>query len=130
LRVSGFRVAGATLHHKLCHVLGGTFDLPHAEVHTIVLPHATAYNREGAPAAMARIARALDAEDAAGGRFDLAAALGARQALSKIGLRESDLDRAADLAVQSPYPNPTPLTRDRIRSLLDAAFNGSRSLAS
>ena len=124
--MSGFRIAGTALHHKLCHVLGGTFDLPHAEVHTIVLPHATAYNREGAPAAMARIAHALDAEDAAGGLFDLAAALGARQALSKFGLRESDLDRAADLAVQSPYPNPTPLTRDRIRSLLDAAFHGRR----
>ena len=48
---------GMALHHKLCHVLGGTFDLPHAEVHTIILPHATAYNRAGAPAAMARIAQ-------------------------------------------------------------------------
>jgi alcohol dehydrogenase class IV len=75
-------------------------------VHTIVLPHATAYNRAGAPAAMARIARALDAEDAAAGLFDLAASLGVKQALSKIGLRESDLDRAADLATQSRYPNP------------------------
>jgi maleylacetate reductase len=129
LRVSGFRVAGTALHHKLCHVLGGTFDLLHAEVHTIVLPHATAYNREGAPAAMARIERALDAEDAAGGLFDLAAALGARQALSKIGLRESDLDRAADLAVESPYPNPTPLTREHVRALLDDAFYGCRPTA-
>jgi maleylacetate reductase len=58
LRVSGFRVAGTALHHKLCHVLGGSFDLPHAEVHTIVLPHhATAYNRSGAPVTMARLAR-------------------------------------------------------------------------
>ena len=71
---------GMGLHHKLCHVLGGSFDLPHAEVHTIVLPHATAYNREGAPAAMARIAQALGAEDAAAGLFDLAAALGATRA--------------------------------------------------
>jgi len=123
LRVSGFRVAGTTLHHKLCHVLGGTFDLPHAEVQTIVPPHATACNREGAPAAMARIAHALDAEDAAGGLFDLAAALGARQSLAAIGLRESDLDRAADLAVGNPYPNPTPLTRAGIRALLNAAFH-------
>jgi maleylacetate reductase len=117
---------GMALHHKLCHTLGGSFDLPHAEVHTIVLPHATAYNRAGAPAAMARIARALDAEDAAEGLFDLAAALGARQSLAEIGLRESDLDRAADLAAQDPYPNPTPLTRERIRALLDDAFHGRR----
>jgi maleylacetate reductase len=120
---------GATssgLHHKLCHVLGGTFDLPHAEVHTIVLPHATAYNRAGAPAAMARIARALGAEDAATGLYDLAAALGAKQSLAEIGLRASDLDRAADLAVESPYPNPTPLTRAGIRAMLDAAFHGRR----
>jgi maleylacetate reductase len=115
---------GMALHHKLCHVLGGSFDLPHAEVHTIVLPHATAYNRAGAPAAMARIAHALGAEDAAQGLYDLAAALGAKQALSEIGLPESDLDRAADLAVQSPYPNPTPLAREHIRALLDDAFHG------
>jgi maleylacetate reductase len=117
---------GMALHHKLCHVLGGTFDLPHAEVHTIVLPHATAYNRAGAPAAMARIARALGAEDAATGLYDLAAALGAKQSLAEIGLRASDLDRAADLAVESPYPNPTPLTRAGIRAMLDAAFHGRR----
>jgi maleylacetate reductase len=120
---------GMALHHKLCHTLGGSFDLPHAEVHTIILPHATAYNRAGAPAAMARIARALDAEDAAGGLFDLAAALGAKQSLAEIGLRASDLDRAADLAAQSPYPNPTPITRAGIRALLDDAFYGRRPSA-
>jgi maleylacetate reductase len=117
---------GMALHHKLCHTLGGTFDLPHAEVHTIILPHATAYNRAGAPAAMARIARALEAEDAATGLFDLAAALGARQSLSEIGLRASDLERAADLAAQSPYPNPTPITRAGLRALLEDAFHGRR----
>ena len=117
---------GMALHHKLCHTLGGSFDLPHAEVHTIILPHATAYNRAGAPAAMARIARALEAEDAAVGLFDLAAALGARQSLAEIGLRESDLERAADLAAREPLPNPTPITRAGIRALLDDAFHGRR----
>jgi alcohol dehydrogenase class IV len=73
---------------------------------------------------MARIARALEAEDAAGGLFDLAAALGAKQSLAAIGLREEDLDRAADLALESPYPNPIPLTREGIRALLDDAFHG------
>ena len=104
---------GMALHHKLCHVLGGTFDLPHAEVHTIVLPHATAYNRAGAPAAMARIAQALGAEDAAEGLLRPRRRARRQAGLAEIGLREEDLDRAADLAVESPYPNPTPLTRDR-----------------
>ena len=95
-------------------------------MHTIVLPHATAYNRAGAPAAMARIARALEAEDAAEGLFDLAAALGARQSLAEIGLRESDLDRAADLAVESPYPTRPRSPASGIRALLDDAFHGDR----
>ena len=47
------------LHHKLCHTLGGSFNLPHAETHTIVLPHALAYNAQAAPEAMQRIRRAL-----------------------------------------------------------------------
>jgi alcohol dehydrogenase class IV len=117
---------GMALHHKLCHVLGGSFDLPHAEVHTIILPHATVYNRAGAPASVARIARALDAEDAAAGLFDLAASLGTKLRLADLGMRESDLDRAADLAVETPYPNPSPITRTGIRALLDDAFHGRR----
>jgi alcohol dehydrogenase class IV len=117
------------LHHKLCHTLGGSFDLPHAEVHTIILPHATAYNRAGAPAAMARIARALDAADAAQGLFDLAATLGAKLRLADLGLRAADLERAADLAVEQPYPNPTPITREGIHALLDDAFHGRRPVA-
>ena len=60
---------GMALHHKLCHTIGGTFDLPHAETHTIILPHATAYNAPAAPEAMARIARALGVSDPAHGHL-------------------------------------------------------------
>jgi ABC-type branched-subunit amino acid transport system permease subunit len=60
-----------SLHHKLCHVLGGSFDLPHAQTHAIVLPHATAYNAAAAPEAMMRIARALGAPNTAFGLYDL-----------------------------------------------------------
>ncbi len=60
------------LHHKLCHVLGGTFNMPHAETHTVILPHATAHNAKGSADAMTRIARALGAADAADGLHDLA----------------------------------------------------------
>ncbi len=117
---------GMALHHKLCHTLGGSFNLPHAEVHTIVLPHATAYNRAAAPAAMARIARALHVADAPVGLFDLAAGLGARMQLAEIGMREADLDRAAKIATQSPYDNPRPIERDAIRTLLQDAYDGRR----
>ena len=114
------------LHHKLCHTLGGSFDLPHAAVHTVVLPHALAYNASHAAEAMQRIAAALGASSAAAGVFDLAQRQGAPVALRAIGMRESDLDRAADLAVQTPYPNPSPLDRMAIRALLQSAFDGVR----
>lgn len=115
---------GMALHHKLCHTLGGTFDLPHAGVHTAILPHAAAYNASAAPDAMARIAAALGSNQAPGGLFDLATGLGAPMSLAALGLKETDLDRAADLAVAKPYPNPAPITRAGIRALLDDAFHG------
>lgn len=112
------------LHHKLCHVLGGSFNLPHAETHTVVLPHAAAYNRAAAPEAMARVARALGAADAPTGLFELARRIGAGTALRDIGMKEEDLDRAAEIAVGSPYYNPRPVTREGVRALLDDAFYG------
>jgi maleylacetate reductase len=120
---------GMALHHKLCHTLGGTFNLPHAETHTVVLPHAVAYNAAAVPEAMNRIARALSAGSAAEGLYDLAASLGAPVSLRSLGMRREQLDQAADLAVQNPYYNPRPVTRERIRKLLENAFDGSRPMA-
>jgi alcohol dehydrogenase class IV len=113
------------LHHKLCHTLGGSFNLPHAEVHAVVLSHALAYNAPAAPDAMARVARALGVADAARGVFDLALALGAPTSLAAIGMPADGLDRAADLAVQNQYPNPRPLERSALRALLQRAFEGA-----
>jgi maleylacetate reductase len=115
---------GMALHHKLCHTLGGTFNLPHAETHTVVLPHAVAYNAPAAPEAMARVAHALGTSNAAQGLFDLAKSLGAPVALGQIGMQEADLDRAAELATVSPYWNPRPLDLVGIRALLEDAFYG------
>jgi maleylacetate reductase len=114
------------LHHKLCHTLGGSFNLPHAEVHGVILPHAAHYNQAARPMAMRRVARALGADDAPGGLFDLALAIGAPTTLKDIGMRAEDLDRAADLAARYPYDNPAPVTRDGIRRLLENAFAGHR----
>jgi maleylacetate reductase len=116
---------GMALHHKLCHTLGGSFNLPHAPTHTIVLPHALAYNAEAAPDAMKRIARAVGHDNAAQGLYELSRANGAPIALKEIGMLESQLDRAADIACNNAYWNPRPLEREAIRTLLQRAFEGS-----
>ncbi|MGA8049886.1 MAG: maleylacetate reductase [Burkholderiales bacterium] len=118
--------AGMALHHKLCHTLGGSFNLPHAETHAIVLPHAARYNRDAAPEAMARVARALGARDAPTGLYDLEARLGIKLKLSEIGLRESDLERAARIATENPYPNPRPVDFAGVLALLRDAYEGRR----
>lgn len=115
---------GMALHHKLCHTLGGSFNLPHAATHTVVLPHALAYNAEAAPAAMKRIARALGHHSAAQGLYELARESGAPVALKALGMAEHQLDHAADIACTNAYWNPRPLDRDAIRSLLQDAFEG------
>lgn len=115
---------GMSLHHKLCHTLGGSFNLPHAQTHAVVLPHALAYNAAHAPDAMGRIARAIGANDAALGLYDLARENGAPLALKSLGMAEADLDRAADIAVANPYWNPRPIERPALRALLQDAFDG------
>jgi alcohol dehydrogenase class IV len=117
---------GMALHHKLCHTLGGSFNLPHAETHTIVLPHALAYNAAAAPQAMARIAHALGGASAAQAVYDLARDNGAPVALKDLGMKEADLDKACDIALQNQYPNPRPLERVAIRQLFQDAFEGAR----
>jgi alcohol dehydrogenase class IV len=117
---------GMALHHKLCHTLGGSFNLPHADVHTVVLPHAIAYNAAAAPEAMRRIGLALGSEHPAAALYDLARSNGAPFALRDIGMAEGDLDRAADIAASNPYWNPRPIERAGIRALLQQAWEGTR----
>jgi alcohol dehydrogenase class IV len=115
---------GMSLHHKLCHTLGGSFNLPHAETHTIVLPHALAYNAPAATNAMRRIARALKSENGPEALFKLALNNGAPVSLKDIGMSEKDLDKACDIAMQNQYPNPRPLEARAIRQLLQNAYEG------
>lgn len=116
---------GMSLHHKLCHTLGGSFDTPHAETHAILIPHTTAYNEVVASDELAGAA-ALFGGDLGGGLWDFAQSLGAPLALKDLGLTEGDLDKAADLAVKNPYWNPRPIEREAIRALLDGAWRGDR----
>jgi maleylacetate reductase len=117
--------ASVALHHKLCHVLGG-FGLPHAETHSIVLPHVLRYNGDAAAPAMARIARAIGAPDAALGVWELEKTLALPMRLADIGMKEADLERAARIAVEAPYPNPRKVEYEPVLELLRDAYQGRR----
>ena len=118
-----------SLHHKLCHVLGGSFGLPHAETHTVVLPHVIAFNAGHAAPALHTLRDALDMPDPARGLHSLVTTLGVPGSLAELGLRSADLDRATDLALASPYANPRPLTADVIRAVLGRALRGAEPTA-
>ncbi len=118
--------AAMGIHHKLCHVLGGSFGLPHAETHAVLLPYAADFNRDAAPAAMASASRALGAADAVEGLHDLAARVGAPTSLAELGLEREGIDLAAGIATETPYINPRPVDRSSVRRLLEDAFHGRR----
>lgn len=115
---------GMAIHHKLCHTFGGAFNLPHAETHAIVLPHATAYNAAAAPDAMARVALALNTDNAPQGLYDLLKTVGAPMALKDIGMPEAGAERVVELALTNPYYNPAPLEAGRLRVLVHNAIHG------
>jgi len=117
-------LVGMALHHKICHTLGGTFDLPHAETHAVMLPHTLAFNLPAAPEARDRLSRVLGGVDPAGALAELAARVGAPRALRDLGMPESGIATAADLAVRNPYANPRPVDRDLIEAMLRRAWAG------
>ena len=116
---------GMALHHKLCHTLGGTFDLPHAETHSVILPHALAYNLTAAPSARDCLARVTGSDDPAMALHRFAQSLGAPTSLRELGMPEDSIEHAADLALQSPYWNPRPIERGGIVELLARAWAGA-----
>jgi maleylacetate reductase len=122
-------VAGTALHHKLCHVLGGTFDLVHGDVNAVVLPHVVAYNAAAAPDAVATIAAALDArdgDDAATALWHLASRVGAPPSLAALGMPADGLDLAAERGVaETGATNPRRPDVASVRALLQRAFDGS-----
>jgi maleylacetate reductase len=120
-------VGGTGLHHKLCHVLGGSFGLPHAEVHAAVLPWVVDYYRDAAPGAQARIAAALGADDAVTGLQDLARDLDLGGGLARLGLLEAALGEAADQAAEVAPQTPAPIDRAGIRQILGNAYIGTGS---
>jgi maleylacetate reductase len=118
--------AGVGIHHQLCHLLGGAHGLPHAELHTVLLPHTVAFVAPAAPGPVARLARALGVDDAAVGLWDLARRLGAPAGLAELGLAVAELDRAARLAATKVAQAPRPAGVKELRALLGDAFEGRR----
>jgi len=114
------------LHHKLCHTLGGSFNLPHAETHTIILPHAVAYNAPAIADTMEKLASVLPGSDgdAIKGLNVLLAKLEVSRALKDFGMREEDIDKATEIAMSLQYANPRPMEQDGIRELIRRAWAG------
>lgn len=119
-------VAGAALHHRICHILGGAYDLPHAETHSAVLPQVTALN---APAAAGRLADVFGGGDPAAAIFDLARRSGSPVALRDLGLREDALDAVVPAVAEEAAGNPVPVDEDTARGLLRRAWAGARPAA-
>ena len=111
------------LHHKLCHVLGGSFGTPHAETHAILIPHTAGFNAVAVPDKLAGVAQIFGSVGP--GLWQFAKGLGAPLALRDLGLSAADLDKAAGIAVANPYANPRPFGQADIRSLLQAAWEGA-----
>lgn len=115
---------GMALHHKLCHTLGGSFGLSHAQTHAVMLPHAVAFNEAAVPELLEPLAEIMGHDRAGQGLFVFARRIGAPSSLRELGLNETDLDRAADLAVERPYWNPRTIERNAILTLLEDAWDG------
>jgi len=119
------------LHHKLCHTLGGSFNLPHAETHTIILPHAVAYNAPAIADTMEKLASVLPGSegDAIRGLNVLLEKLEVSRALKDFGMKEEDIDKATEIAMSLQYANPRPMEQDGIRELIRRAWAGEPARA-
>jgi maleylacetate reductase len=119
---------GATtmsLHHRLCHVLGGALDLPHAPTHTVLLPHVLAFNTAAAPSAIALLSTALGDPDPASALRRIERGCAAPMSLQALGMSEDDIEAIAELTLATPVTNPRPADRDDLLTLLQDAWTGN-----
>ncbi len=117
---------GSALHHKLCHMLGGAFNLPHSETHTVLLPHVLAFNAKAAPEAVERLCGALDAENPALMLYDLAQSLGAPGSLKELGMPRDGIDKAVQAVLAAPMWNPAPLDPKALKLMITHAWKGDQ----
>lgn len=124
----GFALSNSTMgiHHKICHTLGGMFELPHAQMHSAVLPWAVQYNQEFAREQLNDVAKALKAQSAAIGLWTLAKDIGAEISLKNIGYPIKESEKVADVIETATFANPRPFDRNAVVDLLSKAYEGSR----
>jgi maleylacetate reductase len=117
---------GTSLHHALCHLLGGMFDTPHAETHAIMLPYVVSYLKPAVPEAARRLAQALDTteDDLAVSIWSLAQSVGTPAGLRSIGIREEQVTAITRAALERNLPSPRPLEYDPLHAALHAAWTG------
>jgi alcohol dehydrogenase class IV len=134
--IAGMTVAstGIALHHKLAHAVGGTLNFPHAETHSIILPHSIAYNAQaidndvlaGLGKSLAQ-SRGESVVDVITGLNKLIRDLGIPTALRDLGMKEEDIDRCTDVALEKAYWNPRLLEKDKIKEVLRRAWAGEEA---
>lgn len=122
---------GTALHHKLCHTFGGTLGMPHSETHTIVLPHAIAYNSPKITDAMTKLAQVLPGSDgdAIKGLNVLLTKLKVKRGLKEFGMKEEDIDKIAEIAISNPYWNPREIEEKPLRETIRRCWAGEEARA-
>jgi alcohol dehydrogenase class IV len=129
----GAYLAGAALtggfafQHGVAHTLGGSFGVAHGLSHALVLPHVAAYNMRHAPDELGRLSHSMGVSAVGPAIFDLLNPVGLPTSLAAIGFRESDIERAAQITVETDNGlNPGPVTLEDVRAVLKDAFEGRR----
>lgn len=154
LAAVAFASAGSGLHHKICHVLGGTFDLPHAQTHATVLPYVLALNAPAVPELATGLATALGRSAATAQEHGVAyigtleapprvireaPALAAVIALNSLREAVQAPSRLADygftadripeavrrILTAAPSSNPVAVTEENLTALLTDALTGA-----
>lgn len=118
---------GMAIHHKICHVLGGKYDLPHAQSHAIMLPYSVQYNRHADVEAMDKLAEVFEvnSRDNLGlSIFKFNQSVGITSTLKDIGLPESGIKEVARSVCESSYYNPRSYDYDELEQLLRKAYLG------
>ncbi len=129
--LAGWALGSTTmgLHHKLAHVLGGRYQLPHAGVHSALLPQVAAFNAPAAPDAFGRAARALGVpgpEAVGPALFELATQLEAQTSLADLGLESDAIEVVGQIVARAPVANPRDFTEEDVIYLVRQAYMGTK----
>ena len=113
-----------SLHHKAAHVLGGSFGMEHATVHTVLQSYVLAYQWPYLSAGTQADFKEVFGEKPAIALRELADKNNIASDLKSIGFIEEDIPEAAALLLKKPYANPAPLNENGLEQLLRNAWAG------